>query len=92
MRTNKTTVFDVARATQKINSVVKHASVYGIAKIIGVTPPRAKCLVDNAVDAGVIFPYDLSRCSKGTGVRYSITDAGLTCVDAVRTRKENRLI
>lgn len=92
MKTNQVTILDVARVAQNINRVIKHASVYGIAKGLNVTPPRAKRLIDNALNAGVVHAYRLNKYSRGTGIRYSITDAGITCIEAIQDREESRLL
>lgn len=79
------TVIDATREVIVLNRAGQNAGKCNVAKLGGVTPPRAARVLKDAVAAGLIFTYANDYRSHIARCCYSATTAGRCVVEIIET-------
>lgn len=83
MKRKEITVIHITDTVLALGRAGQYAGQTNVAKLIGVTPPRAKRVLNSAVKLGLLYTYGNRYRSNVNRVCYSVTDTGRNVLDAI---------
>ena len=88
----KQSIIETARVVQRINRAGRHAGITAIAKLMGVSRPRCKLLIQQAISEHLIYAYGNIYRNNSNRTCWSITECGCEVIYAIEQFKVRMLV